>query len=132
MNTHPADLISGKISRALSTISSRCSGASLLMNCVASLPDVHRTRFAVPSEPTSDVSPSSSPIADSSTSFDSETITATARGSVSYTHLRAHETRHDIVCRLLLEKKKTTTWRPESPIKRTNTKGTATTTAKVN
>ena len=28
--------------------------------------------------------------------------------SVSYTHLRAHETRHDLVCRLLLEKKKTT------------------------
>src|SRR5450756_2918055 len=28
-------------------------------------------------------------------------------GSVSYTHLRAHETRHDLVCRLLLEKKKT-------------------------
>src|SRR5450756_439129 len=27
-------------------------------------------------------------------------------GTVSYTHLRAHETRHDIVCRLLLEKKK--------------------------
>src|SRR5450759_3184180 len=26
-------------------------------------------------------------------------------GPVSYTHLRAHETRHDIVCRLLLEKK---------------------------
>src|SRR5450759_6035610 len=24
--------------------------------------------------------------------------------SVSYTHLRAHETRHDLVCRLLLEK----------------------------
>src|SRR5450756_2042816 len=24
-------------------------------------------------------------------------------GSVSYTHLRAHETRHDLVCRLLLE-----------------------------
>ena len=30
-----------------------------------------------------------------------------AVGSVSYTHLRAHETRHDLVCRLLLEKKKT-------------------------
>src|SRR5450759_1827622 len=30
-----------------------------------------------------------------------ETLTA-----VSYTHLRAHETRHDLVCRLLLEKKK--------------------------
>src|SRR5450756_3146949 len=28
------------------------------------------------------------------------------RESVSYTHLRAHETRHDLVCRLLLEKKK--------------------------
>src|SRR5450756_3229672 len=26
--------------------------------------------------------------------------------SISYTHLRAHETRHDLVCRLLLEKKK--------------------------
>src|SRR5659263_687020 len=29
------------------------------------------------------------------------------RQPVSYTHLRAHETRHDLVCRLLLEKKKT-------------------------
>eukprot|EP00825_Cyclidium_porcatum_P034998 TRINITY_DN36718_c0_g1_i1.p4 TRINITY_DN36718_c0_g1~~TRINITY_DN36718_c0_g1_i1.p4 ORF type:complete len:139 (+),score=21.42 TRINITY_DN36718_c0_g1_i1:138-554(+) len=29
-------------------------------------------------------------------------------GAVSYTHLRAHETRHDLVCRLLLEKKKRT------------------------
>src|SRR5659263_9152 len=29
-----------------------------------------------------------------------------ASGPVSYTHLRAHETRHDLVCRLLLEKKK--------------------------
>src|SRR5450759_4861381 len=28
---------------------------------------------------------------------------------VSYTHLRAHETRHDLVCRLLLEKKKSNT-----------------------
>src|SRR5450756_323555 len=28
------------------------------------------------------------------------------RRAVSYTHLRAHETRHDLVCRLLLEKKK--------------------------
>ena len=27
--------------------------------------------------------------------------------SVSYTHLRAHETREDLVCRLLLEKKRT-------------------------
>src|SRR5450756_790224 len=29
-------------------------------------------------------------------------------GTVSYTHLRAHETRHELVCRLLLEKKKKT------------------------
>src|SRR5450756_2807070 len=29
-----------------------------------------------------------------------------ATTAVSYTHLRAHETRHDLVCRLLLEKKK--------------------------
>src|SRR5450756_2678210 len=28
--------------------------------------------------------------------------------TVSYTHLRAHETRHDLVCRLLLEKKQRT------------------------
>src|SRR5665648_698413 len=27
----------------------------------------------------------------------------TAAPAVSYTHLRAHETRHDLVCRLLLE-----------------------------
>src|SRR5450756_2680704 len=26
--------------------------------------------------------------------------------AVSYTHLRAHETRHDLVCRLLLDRKK--------------------------
>src|SRR5450756_2834249 len=31
---------------------------------------------------------------------------ALAAMPVSYTHLRAHETRHDLVCRLLLEKKK--------------------------
>src|SRR5674536_394270 len=30
------------------------------------------------------------------------------RGPVSYTHLRAHETPEHLVCRLLLEKKKTT------------------------
>ena len=29
-------------------------------------------------------------------------------GAVSYTHLRAHETVLDLVCRLLLEKKKNT------------------------
>src|SRR5665648_1232737 len=39
-------------------------------------------------------------------------LTASGLGSglipVSYTHLRAHETRHDLVRRLLLEKKKQT------------------------
>ena len=33
-------------------------------------------------------------------------IAGIERGAVSYTHLRAHETVLDIVCRLLLEKKK--------------------------
>src|SRR5659263_758894 len=33
-------------------------------------------------------------------------LTADIPLAVSYTHLRAHETRHDLVCRLLLEKKK--------------------------
>ena len=33
-------------------------------------------------------------------------FTATEVGAVSYTHLRAHETVLDLVCRLLLEKKK--------------------------
>ena len=32
----------------------------------------------------------------------------TATGAVSYTHLRAHETVLDLVCRLLLEKKHNT------------------------
>ena len=34
-------------------------------------------------------------------------IHLTNNASVSYTHLRAHETVLDLVCRLLLEKKKT-------------------------
>src|SRR5450756_2120215 len=38
---------------------------------------------------------------DGSKEFTKENLKA-----VSYTHLRAHETRHDLVCRLLLEKKK--------------------------
>src|SRR5450759_5594184 len=39
-------------------------------------------------------------------SFTFITKTPPAAEPVSYTHLRAHETRHDLVCRLLLEKKK--------------------------
>ena len=34
-------------------------------------------------------------------------VTDTGQSSVPYTHLRAHETEADLVCRLLLEKKKT-------------------------
>src|SRR5450756_1910278 len=41
--------------------------------------------------------------------------------AVSYTHLRAHETRHDIVCRLLLEKKKNTNLARSSPTEPTST-----------
>src|SRR5450756_3167215 len=40
------------------------------------------------------------------TDFDSGDIQPGGEFTVSYTHLRAHETRHDLVCRLLLEKKK--------------------------
>src|SRR5450756_2414821 len=36
----------------------------------------------------------------------SERMAQLASTPVSYTHLRTHETRHDLVCRLLLEKKK--------------------------
>ena len=32
-------------------------------------------------------------------------VSINTAAAVSYTHLRAHETRHDLVCRLLLEKK---------------------------
>ena len=39
--------------------------------------------------------PNEAPVADA----------AQINDAVSYTHLRAHETRHDLVCRLLLEKK---------------------------
>src|SRR5664280_2214089 len=35
------------------------------------------------------------------------TVIVDSYGAVSYTHLRAHETVLDLVCRLLLEKKKT-------------------------
>src|SRR5428012_21806 len=35
-------------------------------------------------------------------------ISLQALTPVSYTHLRAHETRHELLCRLLLEKKKKT------------------------
>src|SRR5665648_1165126 len=38
--------------------------------------------------------------------FKDNYVTRADINSVSYTHLRAHETRHDLVCRLLLEKKK--------------------------
>src|SRR5450759_5698363 len=37
-------------------------------------------------------------------SLDNELAKISGLTPVSYTHLRAHETRHDLVCRLLLEK----------------------------
>ena len=51
---------------------------------------------------------------DGKLAYDDETLQQVAREvlidvlSVSYTHLRAHETVLDLVCRLLLEKKKQT------------------------
>ena len=40
------------------------------------------------------------------------TLPGSGRSPVSYTHLRAHETVLDLVCRLLLEKKQKTTTKP--------------------
>ena len=39
--------------------------------------------------------------------YEIDTFLLSNPNPVSYTHLRAHETRHDLVCRLLLEKKNT-------------------------
>ena len=52
-------------------------------------------------------------------------IDETSSEAVSYTHLRAHETVLDLVCRLLLDKKKTNKLIPVSPFK-PNTHTTAT------
>ena len=48
----------------------------------------------------------SNDLIESMTFVPSVTETVQSSSTVSYTHLRAHETRHDLVCRLLLEKKK--------------------------
>ena len=42
----------------------------------------------------------------SSPAYDYESLAKTIKKAVSYTHLRAHETGRNLVCRLLLEKKK--------------------------
>src|SRR5450756_3070212 len=49
-------------------------------------------------------------------------LSACHEGPVSYTHLRAHETRHDLVCRLLLEKKKKNKKKNKSKERKTKTK----------
>ena len=48
------------------------------------------------------------------------TLQALAGGAVSYTHLRAHETVLDLVCRLLLEKKKQTNMTHQNLLSDTN------------
>ena len=45
---------------------------------------------------------------------DNTSVLGTPFTAVSYTHLRAHETGRNLVCRLLLEKKKTETVTPTS------------------
>ena len=42
--------------------------------------------------------------------FDCDPKLVACVNAVSYTHLRAHETRHDLVCRLLLEKSRDANW----------------------
>ena len=46
--------------------------------------------------------------------------------TVSYTHLRAHETVLDLVCRLLLEKKKTLTTIEDRDVTNNHTESTTT------
>src|SRR5450756_685720 len=82
-----------RFQRSLSSASRRRSGnegaektSAAIPNFSARSPWAERTRFRVGPEPTS--------------------RTRWAFRPTSYTHLRAHETRHELVCRLLLEKKK--------------------------
>ena len=53
-------------------------------------------------------------------SFARKQAGGTTTAAVSYTHLRAHETVLDLVCRLLLEKKKTQITRNNKINQRTN------------
>src|SRR5450756_2345272 len=68
----------------------------------------HRTRpgSAVVKAARSDAAVIADPAASSQRLLTRKTPSRTLDTSrpVSYTHLRAHETRHDLVCRLLLEK----------------------------
>src|SRR5450759_1679160 len=50
--------------------------------------------------------PCQTPVVKATGATPDETEMPPCERAVSYTHLRAHETRHDLVCRLLLEKKK--------------------------
>src|SRR5659263_695944 len=62
-------------------------------------------RIATKPERSSDVDVNiSAPVANGKSFGDTSEGFGDTFGSVSYTHLRAHETRHDLVCRLLLEK----------------------------
>src|SRR5450756_2520839 len=65
---------------------------------IVRLPMRNNARCNYPSPP--DFSPSFT-----SLPVTSRTMTTIRIITVSYTHLRAHETRHDLVCRLLLEQK---------------------------
>src|SRR5450759_5891188 len=67
-----------------------CQRAMGTAQALAPLLSEHYTVFAYDRRGRGESGPGSSPYA--------------VHRAVSYTHLRAHETRHDLVCRLLLEK----------------------------
>src|SRR5450756_2196238 len=99
-----------KATRASSITSNpRCPGIALLLpdaavGSVPGLPDRQWSGPVLTSDRTSERSDASDRPPAAERTFP---LVPTRRiGVISYTHLRAHETRHDLVCRLLLEKKK--------------------------
>src|SRR5450756_950330 len=79
------------------------------------MPNTSKTTLIIPKAPTFRITPERSALAGegaagcaSGTHPCKGMMHAFTPKPVSYTHLRAHETRHDLVCRLLLEKKKQT------------------------
>src|SRR5450756_159836 len=69
-------------------------------------PDMHKFESLSMSHITLKVWPCTKMVSQQESTFSSTRTSmtrATSSTPVSYTHLRAHETRHDLVCRLLLE-----------------------------
>src|SRR5659263_753595 len=86
----------------------RCTAAAAI-STLPSVSELSRNRFRAVVSKSCDTTRSTywpcAAFSHVATNFPASRRNATPRRilSVSYTHLRAHETRHDLVCRLLLE-----------------------------